>query len=130
MNHLLEEYWEDLRWEALITWQRLNLAELNQVDGNAIELEKLIQREYEFKAWQIQKQIKDLINRYDNLFFLEDWNFIKVNLLGFWPPLDGDDIKYINGSRIRMLETVERKYGWTKEKAMDEVSKFLRQFMD
>ena len=130
MNHLLEDYWEDLRWEALITWQRLNLAELNQVNGNAIELEKLIQREYEFKAWQIQKQIKDLINRYDNLFFLADWNFIKVHLLDFWPPLDSEDIKYINGSRIRLLRTVERKYGWTKEKAMDEVSGFLRQFMD
>ena len=100
------------------------------IESSRTEPGKLIQREYEFKAWQIQKQIKDLINRYDNLFFLADWNFIKVHLLDFWPPLDSEDIKYINGSRIRLLRTVERKYGWTKEKAMDEVSGFLRQFMD
>ena len=130
MTHLLEDYWEDLRWEALITWQRLNLAELNQINGNTIELEKLIQREYEFKAWQIQKQIKDLINRYDNLFFIADWKFIEVQMFDFWPPLSSGDVDYINGSRIRMLQTAERKYGWSKEKTMDEVSKFLRQFLD
>ncbi len=130
MNHLLEEYWEDLRWEALITWQRLNLSELNQVAGRSDKLERLIQIKYGFSIWESRKQIVHLIERYDNLAFLAAWDHMKEQLPKFWPYLTQYEINQIHGSRVRLLRTIKRKNKGSNEETMEEVNRFLRQFMD
>ncbi len=130
MNHLLEDYWEDLRWEALITWHRLNLGELNQVDGESTALEYLLQTKYGHSVWECKRQIAALIERYDNLAFLASCEIIKKRLPKFWPNLTHYEVDQINCSRIRLLQIVEKRNECSKGEAMDEVSKFLRQFMD
>ncbi len=130
MNHLLEEYWEDLRWEALITWQRLNLSELNQVVGRSDKLERLIQLKYGFSIWESRKQIAHLIERYDNLSFLAAWDYMKEQLPKFWPCITQYEINQIHGSRIRLLRTIKNKNKVSNEETMEEVNRFLRQIMD
>ncbi|WP_343485551.1 hypothetical protein [Allomuricauda sp. d1] len=130
MNHLLEEYWEDLKWEALITWERLTLSELNQVAGNTAKLEKLIQRKYGYSLWESRKQISDLIHRYDDLAFIAACEHVKEQLPKHWPNLRVKDINHVHCSRIRLLQLIKEKYYWSKEQAMEDVNQFLRQFID
>ncbi|UJH66593.1 hypothetical protein [Allomuricauda sp. SCSIO 65647] len=129
MNHLLEEYWEDLKWEALITWERLTLSDLDQVAGNIVKLEKLIQKKYGHSVWESKKQIIALVQRYDNLAFLTACDQLKEQLPKFWPDLKMSDIEHIHCSRTRLLHMI-KKNGRSREQAMEEINRFLRQFID
>lgn len=130
MNKMLYECWGDLKWEALITWERLTLAELDQVDGSVIELENLIQRKYGYSVWETRKQVTELLKRYDNLAFVGDWDRMKREVRNYWDELNDYDLDYIHCSRNRLLGLLAEKYGKSKGQALEEVDRFLKQFLD
>lgn len=55
------------------------------------------------------------------------WSEIKGKIKQQWGSLTEDDITVIEGSREQLVGKLQRYYGYNKEKAKEEIDKFLKQ---
>ena len=52
------------------------------------------------------------------------WHEIRGEIKGRWGRLSHDEINKINGHRDELLNLLQKKYGYAKEKALDELRSF------
>jgi uncharacterized protein YjbJ (UPF0337 family) len=56
------------------------------------------------------------------------WRQISGRLKEWWGDLTDDDVKRIDGSKDRLIGVLQEKYGYAKDKALNEVSRRLDEF--
>lgn len=56
------------------------------------------------------------------------WHELKGKIKENWGKLSDDEITQINGKREILLGTLQKKYGYAKEKAEQELTRFESQF--
>ncbi len=56
--------------------------------------------------------------------FQGKWNELKGKVKQTWGKLTDDDITQINGKRLELLGKLQSRYGYAKEKAEEELSRF------
>jgi uncharacterized protein YjbJ (UPF0337 family) len=54
------------------------------------------------------------------------WKEIRGKIQKAWGDLTDDDLERIDGHRIELEGTLQKKYGYTKERAAREVDDFIR----
>ncbi|MGB8644806.1 MAG: CsbD family protein [Anaerolineae bacterium] len=59
--------------------------------------------------------------------FEGNWKQIQGHLKEWWGDLTDDDILKIEGKRDRLVGVIQKKYGYTKERAETEVNKRVDQ---
>lgn len=59
--------------------------------------------------------------------FKGKWNEIKGQVKQKWSKLTDDDIKLIEGKKDELLGVLQKKYGYSKEEAKNELDKFSRE---
>lgn len=60
--------------------------------------------------------------------FKGEWNKIKGHVKEQWGKLTDDDITQINGKRDQLLGTLQKKYGYAKDKAEEDIKRFEHKF--
>jgi uncharacterized protein YjbJ (UPF0337 family) len=55
------------------------------------------------------------------------WKQIKGNVREWWGKLTDDDLEAIGGKKDRLLGALQERYGWTRERAEDELNVRLRE---
>lgn len=126
MSELMKGYWNELKGDALKTWGKLTHDEMDQVAGDAIKLEGLLQQKYGHSVAEAKKQVEELQDRYDNLSYQGEWNQVKGSMQKFWGELTESDADKINGSRTRLVGTLQEKLGKSRAEALEEVNSFLQ----
>lgn len=126
-NEILKGEWKELKGEIQKVWGKLTDNDLDQVNGEATRLEGLLQQKYGHGVDEARKKVADMIDRYDNLSALGEWNMIKGEIQKAWGDLTENEVDRINGSKTRLLGTLQKKYGHSKEEAWAAVDKFLKQ---
>ncbi len=126
MSEILKGYWNELKGDALITWGKLTQNELDQVAGNALKLEGLLQQKYGHSVEEARKQVAELQHRYDNMTLKGEWNQIKGKMQKIWGDLTENEVNQINGSKTRLIGMLQEKLGKTREEALEEVDTFLK----
>jgi len=127
MSEIMNGYWNELKGEALKTWGNLTHNELDQVAGDAKKLEGLLQQKYGHSVEEARKEVSALQERYDNLSYKGEWNQVKGKMQKFWGDLTDNDVDKINGSRTRLVGTLQEKHGKSRSKALEEVDHFLKE---
>ncbi|MGI9550757.1 MAG: CsbD family protein [Aurantibacter sp.] len=127
MSQILEGYWNELKGEALNSWGKLTHDDLDQVAGDAKKLEGLLQQKYGHSIEEARDQVKALQDRYDNLSYTGEWNQVKGKMQKFWGDITENEADRINGSRTRLLGTLQQKHGKSRSQALQEVDKFLKE---
>ena len=56
------------------------------------------------------------------------WNQVRGDLQRWWGKLSEDDIEQLKGNVDRLAGLVQEKYGYTRERAEQEVDRFLDQY--
>jgi uncharacterized protein YjbJ (UPF0337 family) len=56
------------------------------------------------------------------------WMQISGRLKEWWGDLTDDDVKRIDGSKDRLIGVLQEKYGYAKDRALNEVSRRLDEF--
>ena len=125
MSELMKGYWNELKGEALKTWGKLTHDELDQIAGDATKLQGLLQQKYGHSIEEARKEVEELQDKYDNLSYRGEWNQVKGAMQKFWGNLTENDADKINGSRTRLLGTLQQKLGKTRSQALEEVDNFL-----
>ena len=125
MSELMKGYWNELKGEALKTWGKLTHDEMDQIAGDATKLEGLLQQKYGHSIEEARKEVEELQDRYDNLTERGEWNQVKGAMQKFWGDLTDNDVDRINGSRTRLLGTLQQRLGKSRSEALEEVDNFL-----
>ena len=60
--------------------------------------------------------------------FRGQWKQISGRLKEWWGDLTDDDVKRIDGSKERLIGALQEKYGYAKDKALNEVTRRLDEF--
>jgi len=60
--------------------------------------------------------------------FKGNWEIIKGKLKQAWGKLTDDDIQDIKGNQEEIFGKLQKHYGYSKEKAKEEVNRFLNRF--
>lgn len=55
------------------------------------------------------------------------WKQIKGSAREWWGKLTDDDVEAIGGKKDRLLGALQERYGWTRERAEDELNLRLRE---
>ena len=126
MSEILNGYWNELKGEALKTWGSLTHNELDQVAGDAKKLEGLLQQKYGHSIEEAREEVAKLQSRYDNLAHDGEWNQIKGKMQKYWGDLTDNEVDKINGSRTRLVGTLQEKLGKSRSQALEDVDKFLK----
>lgn len=126
MSELIKGYWNELKGDALKTWGKLTHDEMDQIAGDVVKLEGLLQQKYGHSVEEAKKQVEELQDRYDNLSYQGEWNQVKGSMQKFWGELTESDADKINGSRTRLVGTLQEKLGKTRAEALEEVKSFLQ----
>jgi uncharacterized protein YjbJ (UPF0337 family) len=61
-------------------------------------------------------------------FFQGQWNEIKGKVKQQWGKLTDDDLTRIDGKRDELLGSLQKKYGYEKERAEEELSRFEKTY--
>jgi len=56
------------------------------------------------------------------------WRELSGHIKEWWGKLTDDDVKRIDGNHDKLIGTLQQKYGYAKERALDEVSRHIDQF--
>jgi uncharacterized protein YjbJ (UPF0337 family) len=56
------------------------------------------------------------------------WMQISGRLKEWWGDLTDDDVKRIDGSKDRLIGVLQERYGYAKDRALNEVSRRLDEF--
>ena len=56
-----------------------------------------------------------------------DWNLVKGKIKEKWGKLTDDDLTEINGKKEQLLGKIQKKYGFAKEKAEQELTDWEKQ---
>jgi uncharacterized protein YjbJ (UPF0337 family) len=56
------------------------------------------------------------------------WSQLRGRIKEWWGDLTDDDVKRIDGSKDRLIGTLQERYGYAKERALNEVSRRLDEF--
>jgi uncharacterized protein YjbJ (UPF0337 family) len=59
-----------------------------------------------------------------------DWNLIKGKIKEKWGKLTEDDLTEINGKREQLLGKIQKKYGFAKERAEEELTEWEKSSRD
>jgi uncharacterized protein YjbJ (UPF0337 family) len=54
------------------------------------------------------------------------WKQMKGNVREWWGKLTDDDVERIGGNRDRLLGVLQERYGYTRERAEDEIARRMR----
>jgi uncharacterized protein YjbJ (UPF0337 family) len=54
------------------------------------------------------------------------WKQMKGNVREWWGKLTDDDVERIGGNRDKLLGVLQERYGYTRERAEDEVARRMR----
>jgi len=57
------------------------------------------------------------------------WNQIKGDIKMKWADLTDNDLTKVEGSEDKLVGLLQEKYGYSKEKAKQEVQKFMNRYM-
>lgn len=57
-----------------------------------------------------------------------NWHEVKGKIKEQWGKLTDDDITQINGRREQLLGFIQKKYGYAKERAEEELNRFEKNF--
>ena len=60
--------------------------------------------------------------------FAGKWHQFKGKIKEKWGKLTDDDLTRINGSRERLLGSLQERYGWEKKRAEDELKRFEQMY--
>lgn len=60
--------------------------------------------------------------------FKGQWKQLSGRIKEWWGDLTDDDVKRIDGSKDRLVGTLQERYGYAKDKALSEVSRRLEEF--
>jgi uncharacterized protein YjbJ (UPF0337 family) len=60
--------------------------------------------------------------------FRGQWKQISGRIKEWWGDLTDDDVRRIDGSKDRLIGTLQERYGYAKDKALSEVSRRLDEF--
>ena len=95
---------------------------------------------------QAQQQINDWERKYypnhydrdlDNIYetkllnpdtFDGNWNFLKGKIKEHWGRLTDDDIRQIDERKDRLLEAIQKRYGYTKDHAEQQIDDFEKKY--
>ncbi len=58
------------------------------------------------------------------------WKEIKGSIKQKWGELTDDDLTQAEGSRDKMIGALQKRYGYTKDKAEKEYDDYMRQYSD
>ncbi len=58
------------------------------------------------------------------------WKQVKGNVKNWWGKLTDDDLDRIEGKSEKMVGLLQERYGWTKERASEELSTRLASYDD
>ena len=125
-NEILKGEWTQLKGEIQKAWGKLTNNDLDQVQGEASRLEGLLQQKYGHSVDEARKKVAEMVDHYDNLSAIGEWNMIKGAIQKNWGDLTENEVDRINGSKTRLLGILQQKYGHSKEEAWATVDKFLK----
>ena len=54
------------------------------------------------------------------------WKQVKGNVREWWGKLTDDDVEKIGGKKDRLLGALQERYGWTRQRAEDELNTRMR----
>ena len=57
-----------------------------------------------------------------------DWKQLKGSIKKWWGDLTEDDITKIDGSFDKLVGAVQERYGYAKERALDEVNRHIEEY--
>ena len=60
--------------------------------------------------------------------FKGKWKQLKGNIKEWWGDLTDDDLDRIEGRRDKLVGVLQERYGYTRERAEDEVNRRLREY--
>jgi uncharacterized protein YjbJ (UPF0337 family) len=60
--------------------------------------------------------------------FRGQWKQISGRIKEWWGDLTDDDVRRIDGSKDRLIGTLQERYGYAKDRALSEVSRRLDEF--
>ncbi|MEX0288517.1 MAG: hypothetical protein AB3N14_05360 [Flavobacteriaceae bacterium] len=130
MDTTFKKYWADLRDEAIGTWERLSSADMDEIDGDMGKLEDLLRKKYGHSQWEANRQLVQLVERYDNLSFIEQCSRIRSRMVLHWDDLGETEARRIKCSRLRLMAFLEDHFGISSELSQKETKRFLQQFLD
>lgn len=73
-----------------------------------------------------QKQQQDPIAMPNKAILAGEWNMLKGKIKQKWARLTDDDMLFIKGNVHELVGRVQKAYGYTKERALDEFEQFKR----
>jgi uncharacterized protein YjbJ (UPF0337 family) len=59
-----------------------------------------------------------------------DWKILKGRLKQWWGDLTDDDLSKIDGSLDQLVGAIQKRYGYTKQRALDEVNRRVTEFAE
>jgi uncharacterized protein YjbJ (UPF0337 family) len=59
-----------------------------------------------------------------------DWKQLKGNIKHWWGNLTDDDLARIDGSFDKLVGAVQERYGYAKQRALDEVNRRIEEYRD
>ena len=62
----------------------------------------------------------------NNDIFKGKWKEVSGSITETWGKLTNDDVQQINGQMTQLEGSLQKKYGWDKEKVKSEISSFLK----
>lgn len=124
-TEILKGEWLQLKGEIRKTWGELTDNDLEQVKGEAERLEGLLQQKYGHGIDEVREKVAGIINRYDDLSAIGEWNMIKGEIQKAWGNLTDSEVDRINGSKTRLLGALQQKYGHSREEAWKALDGFL-----
>ena len=130
MSEIFKGYWSDLKIEVWTTWERVTLMDLEVIDGDLNKLEELLIQKYGLGLWEVRRQLTELLQRYDNLAFLGEWDQMKEKIRLRWDSISELELHRIHCSRFRLLSLIESKFGLSKGQSQRDMQRFLNQFLD
>jgi uncharacterized protein YjbJ (UPF0337 family) len=60
--------------------------------------------------------------------FVGKWKQLKGSMREWWGELTDDDLERIAGKKDKLVGILQERYGWTRERAEDEVKARLRDY--
>jgi uncharacterized protein YjbJ (UPF0337 family) len=63
-----------------------------------------------------------------NDIFKGQWRELSGRVKEWWGELTDDDIKRIDGNQDKLIGTLQQRYGYAKDRALDEVSRRIDEF--
>lgn len=60
--------------------------------------------------------------------FEGNWKQFKGSVREWWGKLTDDDVERIGGKKDKLVGTLQERYGWTRERADEEITRRMRDY--